>query len=60
MSTLEERFLLLSARLEAQESAAEKLSRTLEQVKAEAAESKKELKQEVEQVKAEAAESQGS
>ncbi|GMH84543.1 hypothetical protein TrST_g1318 [Triparma strigata] len=54
MSTLEERFLLLSEKLETQENATEKLSRTLEQVKAEAAESKKE----VEQVKADAAESQ--
>eukprot|EP00519_Triparma_laevis_P013435 CAMPEP_0182491700 /NCGR_PEP_ID=MMETSP1321-20130603/1022_1 /TAXON_ID=91990 /ORGANISM="Bolidomonas sp., Strain RCC1657" /LENGTH=185 /DNA_ID=CAMNT_0024693995 /DNA_START=49 /DNA_END=603 /DNA_ORIENTATION=+ len=58
MSSLEERLLLLSEKLDAQISATEKLSRTLEQVKAEAAESKKELKQEVEQVKADAAESQ--
>ena len=53
MSTLEERSLLLLEKLEAQETATEKLSRTLEQVKADAAESKKE----VGQVKADAAES---
>jgi len=52
--TTEERFLAISAKFEAQESAIDKLTRTLEQVKAEAAESKKE----VEQVKADAAESQ--
>eukprot|EP00519_Triparma_laevis_P015272 CAMPEP_0182495796 /NCGR_PEP_ID=MMETSP1321-20130603/4535_1 /TAXON_ID=91990 /ORGANISM="Bolidomonas sp., Strain RCC1657" /LENGTH=91 /DNA_ID=CAMNT_0024699249 /DNA_START=222 /DNA_END=497 /DNA_ORIENTATION=- len=49
MSALEEKFLLLSARLEAQESATEKLSRALEQVKADAAESKRALEEKIKQ-----------
>ena len=58
LPTLEEILSILSEKFEAQVRVTEKLTRTLEQVKAEAAESKKELKQEVEQVKADAAESQ--
>ena len=48
-STIEERFLLLLAKLDAQTSSTEKLSRTLEQVKAEAAESQRALEEKVEQ-----------
>ena len=58
LPTLEEQVLTLTRQFQAQARATEKLTRDLEQVKAEAAESKKELKQEVEQVKADAAESQ--
>ena len=48
LPTLEEQVLTLTRQFQAQARATEKLTRTLEQVKAEAAESKKELKQEVE------------
>jgi len=56
LPTLKEQVLTLTRQFQEQARATQKLTRTLEQVKAEAAESKKELKQEVEQVKAEAAE----
>ena len=54
LPTLQEQLLTLTRQFQAQARATEKLTRTLEQVKAEAAESKKE----VGQVKADAAESQ--